>query len=206
MGGLSSTAGNILDFHVFILPIRLLFHKLLLRAVLQLCALPLTHPLHLPLLSVAHHKVKCHLSLLNHLLHFTQVDPKVVETISPVRRSPGYILAFKTIIPPDKDEAFAMVVITNEMAPVHIYTDGSGFEGGIRSAALLYIRECLVKVLQVHLGSALEHTVYQAEGIGLLLGLHLLKGLSCQLTHATVLGTDNQAVIKALENQSPCAR
>jgi hypothetical protein len=43
----------------------------------------------------------------------------VVETISPVKRSPGYILAFKTIIPPDKDEAFTMAVITNKMAPVH---------------------------------------------------------------------------------------
>lgn len=39
------------------------------------------------------------------------------------------------------------------------------------------------------------------EGIGLIIGLHLLYGLSCQLTHVTVLGTNNQAVIKALRNQ-----
>jgi ribonuclease HI len=37
------------------------------------------------------------------------------------------------------------------------------------------------------------------------LGLHLLNGLSCQLTRTTILGTDNQAVIKALGNQSPHA-
>jgi hypothetical protein len=55
----------------------------------------------------------------------------------------------------------------------------------------------------LHLGSAAEPTVYEAEGIGLLLGLHLLKGLSHQLTYATVLGTNNQAVIKALDNQTP---
>jgi hypothetical protein len=132
---------NILHFHVFILPIKLLFCKLLLRAALGLCALPPTHPLHTLLLSVACHKVQCHLSLLNHLLHFAHVNPKVVETISPVRRSPGYIPAFKTIIPPNNDEAFTMVVITKEMASVCIYTDGSRFEGGIRVAALLYMRE-----------------------------------------------------------------
>jgi hypothetical protein len=128
-----------------------------------------------------------------------------VETILPVRGSPGYIPAFKTIIPPDKDKVFVMAVITNKLTPVHVYTDGSGFKGGIGAAALLYIRECLVKVLQVHLGSASEHTIYKAEGIDLLLGLHLLKGLSHQLTHATVLGTNNQAVIKALGNQTPHA-
>ena len=33
------------------------------------------------------------------------------------------------------------------------------------------------------------------------MGLHLLNGLSCQLTHPTVLGTDSQAVTKALKNQ-----
>jgi ribonuclease HI len=87
------------------------------------------------------------------------------------------------------------------MAPVRVYSDGSGFEGGIGASALLYINERLVKVLRVHLGSALEHTVYEAEGVGLLMGLHLLNGLNRQLTHTTVLGTDNQAVIKALGNQ-----
>ena len=87
------------------------------------------------------------------------------------------------------------------MAPVCVYSDGSGFEGGIGASALLYIKERLVKVLRVYLGSSLEHTVYEAEGIGLVMGLHLLNGLSRQLTQATVLGTDNQAVIKALRNQ-----
>jgi hypothetical protein len=145
-GSLSCTAGNILNFHAFILPIELLFHKLLLRSALQLCALLLTRPIHPLLLSAARRKVKCHLSPLNHLLRFTQIDPKVVETISPVRRSPGYIPAFKTTISPNKDEAFVMAVITNELAPVHVYTDGSRFEGGFGAAALLYIGECLVKV------------------------------------------------------------
>ena len=33
------------------------------------------------------------------------------------------------------------------------------------------------------------------------MGLHLLHGLSHRLTHPTIMGTDSQAVIKALQNQ-----
>ena len=65
----------------------------------------------------------------------------------------------------------------------------------------MYIKERLVKVLHFHLGSALEHTVYEAEGVGLVMGLHLLNGLNHQLTQTTVMGTDSQVVIRALGNQ-----
>jgi hypothetical protein len=80
--------------------------------------------------------------------------------------------------------------------------DGSSFEGNIGTAALLYVNKHLVKTLRIHLGSSEEHTVYKAEGVGLAMGLHLLNRLSHHLSHTTVLGTDNQAVIKALENQN----
>jgi ribonuclease HI len=106
------------------------------------------------------------------------------------------------IIPPTKEEALPFAELTNIMAPVRVYSDGSGFEGGIGASALLYINEHLVKTLRAYLGTALEHTVYEAEGVGLVMGLHLLKGLSRQLTQPTVLGTDSQAVIQALGNQN----
>jgi ribonuclease HI len=83
-----------------------------------------------------------------------------------------------------------------------VYSNGSGFEGGIGALALLYIKEHLVKVLRIHLGSALEHTVYEAEGVGLVMGLHPLNGLNRQLTQTTVMGTGSQAVIRALSNQN----
>ena len=66
---------------------------------------------------------------------------------------------------------------------------------------MLYINDRLARSLRVYLGIAQEHTVYKAEGVRLLLGLHLLHGLTRQLTHSVILGTDSQAVIKALNNQ-----
>jgi ribonuclease HI len=150
---------------------------------------------------VARRKVKRHLSPIHRLIYFACINPKDIETIAPVRRSPGYAPSFETIIPPSKEVALPLAELTNLTAPVRVYSDGSGFEGGIGASALLYIKGRLSKVLRVYLGTSREHTVYEAEGIGLVMGLHLLNGLSRQLTRPTILGTDSQAVIKALNNQ-----
>jgi hypothetical protein len=85
--------------------------------------------------------------------------------------------------------------------PVRIYSDSSGFEGGIGASALLYINNKLARSLRCYLGTPTEHTIYEAEGVGLLMGLHLLNGLSRQLTFPTILGSDSQAAIRALGNQ-----
>ena len=88
--------------------------------------------------------------------------------------------------------------LTNSTVPVQVYSDGLGYKGGIEAATLLDINNRLDKIIQVYLGTTKEHTVYEAEGVGLIMGLHLLNGLSRRLTHPTVLGTDSQVVIKAL--------
>ena len=91
-GGLSTTVGDILDVHSFIPPIDLLFNKLLFHAALRLCSLPKSHPLNHITRATVWHKAKQHCSPLYNLIQLTQVNPKEVEVISPVRRSPGYTL------------------------------------------------------------------------------------------------------------------
>ena len=87
-------------------------------------------------------------------------------------------------------------------APDGIYSDGSGFESYIRALAILYIKDCFVKILWYYIPQHnKEHTVSEAEGVGLTMGLHLLKGLNIKLTHPTILGSDSQVAIKALHNQ-----
>ena len=108
---------------------------------------------------------------------------------------------FKTVVPLSKEAALPLASLTNSTIPVCIYSDGSGFKGSIRTATLLYINDCLGRSLQVYIGTIQEHMVYEAEGVDFIMGLHLLNGLSHQLIHPTVLGTDSQTVIKALKNQ-----
>jgi ribonuclease HI len=200
-GGLSTTAGDILDVHAYILPIDLLFCKLLFRVALWLCSLPSTHPLHSLVRMAASCKIKRHLSPLHRLMYFSHLSPKDIESISPVRRSPGYTPSFNITINPTKENALPSAILTNATVPIRVYSDGSGFEGGIGASALLFINNHLSKTLHYYLGTEREHTVYEAEGVGLAMGLHLLKGLSRQFTHSAALGTDSQALIKAFDNQ-----
>ena len=117
-GGLSTTAGDIMDVHAYILPVDLLFCKILFRAMLRLCSLPADHPLHVCIRSAARCKVKCHLSPLHHLINFAGLNPNEIETISQVRRSPGYNPTFKTVIPPSKDAALPLTNLTNSTVPI----------------------------------------------------------------------------------------
>ena len=173
-----------MDVHAYVLPLDLLFCKLLYRAAIRLLSLPTAHPLARCVRSASRRKVKHHLLPIHHLINFAGLDPKDVETIAPVRRSPGYNPVFKTVVPPSKEVALPFAILTNESSPVRVYSDGSGFEGGIGASALLYINDRLARSLRVYLGTAQEHTVYEAEGVGLLLGLHLLHGLTRQLSHS----------------------
>ena len=200
-GSLNTMVGDIMDVHAYILPVDLLFCKLLFCAMLHLYSLPIDHPLHPCIHTAACRKVKHHPSPLHHLINFAGLNHNNIETIFPVRHSSGYNPTFKSVIPPSKEAALPLANLTNSTVPVHVYSNGSGYEGGIGAAALLYINNHLARIIRVYLGTTKEHTVYEAEGVGLIIGLHLLNGLSRRLTHPTVLKTDSQAVIKALKNQ-----
>ena len=127
-GGLSTMAG-----------------KIQFRATFHLCSLPEDHLLHSCILSVAHCKVKRHLSPLHHLINFAGLNPNKIETISPVRRSPWYNPTLKTIVLPSREAAFPN--LTNSTIPFCVYSDGSGYERGIRAATLLYINDWLSRSL-----------------------------------------------------------
>ena len=84
---------------------------------------------------------------MHHLLQFTDINPKQIEMITPVQRSPSYSTPFDLMIPMSKDKALFFALLAEIIAPVHIYSDGSGFEGGIGASAILYVKDWLVKTL-----------------------------------------------------------
>jgi ribonuclease HI len=204
-GALSSTAGDILDVHANLLPIDLLFRKILFRAAIRICSLPQSHPLHAAIRKAARRSVRRHRSPLHNLLHLADISPNSVETVSAVRRSPGYTEAFKSFICSSKEQALEKIKDIERAHPIQVFCDGSGFEGGVGASAVLYIDNQVVKVLHFHLGSEKEHTVYEAEGIGISMALHMLKTRNRQLTRPLSICSDSQALLKALGNQRPHA-
>jgi ribonuclease HI len=204
-GALSSTTGDILDVHANLFPIDLLFRKILFRAAIWICSLPQSHPLYAAIRKAVRHSVRRHRSPLHNLLHLTNISPNSVETISAVRRSPGYTEVFKSIICNSKEQVLEEIKVIERAHPIQVFCDGSGFEGGVGASAVLYIDNRLDKTLHFHLGSDKEHTVYEAEGIGIAMALHMLKARNRQLTKPISICSDSQALLKALRNQHPHA-
>jgi ribonuclease HI len=89
--------------------------------------------------------------------------------------------------------------VENASEEVQVYTDSSAMEGKVGAAATLQRAGRPARTLHYHLGPEKEHTVHEAELVGILLGLHLIStekkgGTTC------AIGTDNQAAIKAFHS------
>jgi hypothetical protein len=69
------------------------------------------------------------------------LTPDNIETISTVRKGPGYIPSFKSFILGSKDKTLEAANFINDLVSIRVYLDGSGFEGGIGASAVLYIED-----------------------------------------------------------------
>jgi len=61
-------------------------------------------------------------------------------------------------------------------ADVRVYSDGSGMDGDIGAATVLYRNGEMKAILKRHLGSEDRHTVFEAEVVGLSLAAELIQG------------------------------
>ena len=143
---MSTTAGDVLDVHTNLYPINLLLDNILFKAAIRICSLSQSHPLHNTIRKAARHSVKHHCSPLHNLLQLAKLSPNNVETISAVRHSPGYVESFNTYICGTKDQALEDTKKIEHLHPVQVFCDGSGFEGGVGAAAVLYVDNHIVKV------------------------------------------------------------
>ena len=129
-----------------------------------------------------------------------EMDPERYETIPAAARNPSKLgrEPFKTHIPSSKEESKR----EDEQAPEHvkIYTDGSAHDGKVGAAAIMTKNGKKIGKLQYHLGKSSEHTVFEAELVGILLGLQLIKNSrASNLTYS--IGVDNQAASNPLHQR-----
>ena len=198
-GGLCTSPTDSLNTTSFLLPISLLVDKTCYRALTRMVTLPKKHPLHLLVRKNASCRVKRHCTPLHTLLSLYDLNPTLVEKIPSTACNPEHTgkSPFDIRIPKDRNSSIAKA--TKASKEIQIYSDSSAMEGKVGAAAILMKRGTITNSLHYHLGSDAEHTVYEAELVGLILRLHLIKqertGGKCM-----AIGIDNQVVLKAFHS------
>ena len=126
--------------------------------------------------------------------HAFKIVPEDIETITPSHKRPESSKPYTAIITKSKDKAIEQHNVVN--VGTKIYTDGLGIDSNMGATAVLYNHNHTPCILKHHLGLATDHTIYEAEAVGLTLAVQLL------LTEEDVefpihIFTNNQAVIKS---------
>lgn len=130
-----------------------------------------------------------------------------MEKIEIKRKNPYWVYAMGIIIAASKHESLADEMA--DLAPIRIYSDGSGLEGCIGAASVMFKRGAAVSdpeiqmSLRKFLGSEEEQTVYVVEQAGELMSLELLWREDKGEVGEALVYIDSQAVLKALQSNKP---
>lgn len=194
-GGLRTTPSVVLDAHAYLLPTVHWVGKICTRAAVRLASLPPSHALHSIVTHCARHvDIASHREPIHDLFRLTGLVPRRVESLAPVSLRPGSSLPFTTFIASSREEAADLdAAQTNDL---RVYSDGSGLDGQVGASAVLLRHGREPRFLHFHLGRLSHHTVYEAELVGLLLGVHLLRTESDACLPSSI-NVDNQSALKA---------
>jgi ribonuclease HI len=198
-GSLRTTPTDYLDVHADILPTELMLRKIAHRATVRLCTLPTSHPLHRFVKEAAELKPIKHPSPIDDLLLRFHLDPRKIEKINPIAKNSHTTQKFDTALESREE---AVKYEKKDKSDFRIYSDGSGKEDNTGAAAVIYRRECNtpLKSLQFYLGPKKEHNTYEAEAVGGLLGLWLIRTIPETRGKNVTLYTDNQALVQTIRN------
>jgi ribonuclease HI/exonuclease III len=195
-GGLRTSPTDALDACAFLLPATLNADKWCHRSLTRLATLPQEHPLYKTVKSKATLNTFRHSTPIHHLLRQYDINPRHIEKIPTAPRDPIHIgiTPFVISIPESREDSTEEAEAAEE--EVQIFTDGSATEGKVGAAAILLRAGKPARILHLCLGTEDEHTVHEAESIGILLGLHLVSTERRGNT-SFAMGSDNQAAIRA---------
>jgi ribonuclease HI len=199
MGAMKTTATDTVEVMANLIPFQLLVEKHRHQAAIRLATLPESHPLHKPVINAAKTLVKHHPTPLHDLMHRYSIQPQGIETIKAVRFDTKWKPKISTHIANNVDEALENM--QQDRADVKVFTDGSGMEGRIGAAAVLYQNGRMKTRLRYQLGSQHHHTVYEGEGIGAVLGTKLISNEWG--VRSAIFYIDNQASITATQLTNP---
>ena len=197
-GTLRSSPNDFVDLHANIYPMELALLKACHSAMVRSLTLPDTHPLHQIIQEATAHPPTKHLSPLDTLIKQFELKNSKIETIHPIVTLTKRKYTFDTKIDISREESIKFE--SKDNADYKIFSDGSGHENGIGAAAILYERNRTrpVRSLQVYLGTPDKHNTYEAEAVGAILALWLIRTTPDLLGKKVTVYIDNQSIILAI--------
>ena len=171
-GAMRTTATDAAVAHANLTPMPFILQKVCHHAYLCMTTLPPSNPINQEIQKAACQRLQ-HKSPLHFLAKTFRIHPKLTEEILPFCHSPKWIPNVSMLIADKNEEAVRDTQRVNE--DIQIFTDGSGYHGGIGAVAVLRRRGKREKVLQYDLSSQEHYMVFNGEQIGMLLRVELLR-------------------------------
>jgi ribonuclease HI len=199
-GGLRMLLIDMLNVYMHLLPVSMLVNKWCHGALMRMAALPEEYLLYKIMKSRRLSKTKRHKGPLHHLTKWFKIDINAMEKTPTVVRNPSKAgeLPFELSIAKSREDSIKEM--EEALEEIQIFTDGSAMEGKVGAAAILIRAGRHTWTLRLHLGLEAEHIVYEAELVGIVLGLHILSTKK-KNGKLALIGLDNQAVIKAFDSE-----
>jgi len=199
-GGLHTSPTNALNASAHLLPTPQLIQKWCFRAMVRMATLPPKHPLHKLVNWKRTRSTKRHRGPLQNLANVLNVDTRKMEKTPAVGRNPSTSgeLPFHISIPANKEASACKA--ENAMEEIQVFTDGPAQDSKVGAAAILIRKNRPNRTLHFHLGSEAEHTVHEAELVGLLLAMHLISKERKGATSCSIV-VDNQAALRAFNSE-----
>jgi ribonuclease HI len=194
-GGFRTSPTDSLDTHAALLPFEVRAEKVCHNAFTRMAALPCEHLLHKLIKRSAKRYIERHCSPLHTLAGIYGLNPFNIKKIPLVHihtRKRG-LKDIQTDIPLNKDNS-------KRIKKIKVYSDGLAHNGRVGTAAILKWEGKPDQTLKLHLGSTEQHTVYEAELIGMIMGLHLIKTEPRSKVKCS-LSVDNQAALVAIKSE-----
>lgn len=191
---------DLIDVHAGVFPIELALLKACHRAIIRSHTLPPTHPLHKIIRQAKRNPPTKHLSPIDRLIkNFNMIDLNM-EIITPSTKNPLTQPSYGIHI--DSNREASITSERNDTADFRIFSDGSGQEDGIGAAAILFKKHSArpIKTLKYHMGPPTSHNTYEAETVGAILAIWIIKNTVEAIGKTVSLYIDNQALVKALKS------
>jgi ribonuclease HI len=200
-GALRTTATDTLDFHANLLPVHVRLNRSAFNAGTRLVTLPPSNPIH-HVVRRCRYVPRFHRSAIHHLFNAFPVlrQPfEVIDPLSSTTRTPADALTAR--IAPTKEQATREVEGIARRGGLCVFTDGSGYEGGVGAAAVAMKGGEVGEHRTKHLGTAAEHTVFDSEVTGAILALDIVA--STPRAREVDIFMDCQPAITALTAPKP---